>query len=119
MSEISKNIDEENLGSYSSNSSSSSSGSSNRSSDLSSHGNSEESEGRRMSDWSDLASRLVDKLTGKNLQVTYAFDNLEIEIPKAYGPGGKQLGGATWKVDGKIIISIEHMDSSKTASSGV
>lgn len=114
MSEISKNIDEENLGSYSSNSSSSG-GSSNKTSDLSNHGNSEESKGR-MSDWSNLASKLVDKLTGKNLQVTYAFDNLEIEIPKAYGPSGKQLGGATWKVDGKIIISIEHMDSNKTAS---
>ena len=36
-----------------------------------------------ISEWSELISRIIDKLTGKDLQVTYSFDNLEIEIPKA------------------------------------
>lgn len=59
------------------------------------------------SQWSELVSGIIDKLTGKDLQVTYSFENLEVEIPKAFGPDGKQLGGAKWRVDGKITISTE------------
>ena len=59
------------------------------------------------SQWSEMISGIIDKLTGKDLQVTYSFENLEVEIPKAYGPDGKQLGGAKWRVDGKITISTE------------
>ncbi len=66
-----------------------------------------------ISEWSELISRIIDKLTGKDLQVTYSFDNLEIEIPKAYGPDGRQLGGAKWKVDGKITISTELINDEK------
>ena len=69
-----------------------------------------------ISEWSELISRIIDKLTGKDLQVTYSFDNLEIEIPKAYGPDGRQLGGAKWKVDGKITISTELINEEKIGS---
>ena len=68
-----------------------------------------------ISEWSELISRIIDKLTGKDLQVTYSFDNLEIEIPKAYGPDGRQLGGAKWKVDGKITISTELINDAKNS----
>jgi len=68
-----------------------------------------------ISEWSELISRIIDKLTGKDLQVTYSFDNLEIEIPKAYGPDGRQLGGAKWKVDGKITISTELINDEKNS----
>ena len=66
-------------------------------------------------EWSELISRIIDKLTGKDLQVTYSFDNLEIGIPKAYGPDGRQLGGAKWKVDGKITISTELINDGKNS----
>jgi hypothetical protein len=69
-----------------------------------------------ISEWSELISRIIDKLTGKDLQVTYSFDNLEIEIPKAYGPDGRQLGGAKWKVDGKIAISTELINDTKNSA---
>ena len=69
-----------------------------------------------ISEWSELISRIIDKLTGKDLQVTYSFENLEIEIPKAYGPDGRQLGGAKWKVDGKITISTELINEEKIGS---
>ena len=68
-----------------------------------------------ISEWSELISRIIDKLTGKDLQITYSFDNLEIEIPKAYGPDGRQLGGAKWKVDGKITISTELINEEKSS----
>ena len=77
---------------------------------------SKNSSNEHISEWSELISRIIDKLTGKDLQVTYSFDNLEIEIPKAYGPDGRQLGGAKWKVDGKITISTELINEEKNSA---
>jgi hypothetical protein len=61
-----------------------------------------------------VVSQLVDKLTGKDLAIKYEFDNLQIDIPKATGPDGKELGSAKWKINGKIIISSELHDKSKS-----
>ena len=77
---------------------------------------SKNSSNEHISEWSELISRIIDKLTGKDLQVTYSFDNLEIEIPKAYGPDGRQLGGAKWKIDGKITISTELINDEKNSA---
>jgi hypothetical protein len=66
-----------------------------------------------ISDWTELLSQLVDKLTGKDLAITYEFDGLEIEVPKATGPGGKEIGSAKWKIDGKIVISTEVQDKGR------
>lgn len=65
------------------------------------------SEAANPSKWSDLITKLVDKLIGKDLQVTYSFDNLEIEIPKAEGPGGKDIGSVKWRINGSLTISAE------------
>lgn len=80
-----------------------------------SYDRSKDSSKEHTSQWSELISGIIDKLTGKDLQVTYSFENLEIEIPAAYGPGGKQLGGAKWKVDGKITISTELINDTKNS----
>ena len=87
MSELSNNVENENK---------------NNNSDQSKNSSKEHT-----SQWSEMISGIIDKLTGKDLQVTYSFENLEVEIPKAFGPDGKQLGGAKWRVDGKITISTE------------
>ena len=44
------------------------------------------------SHWSDILKEVVDKLTGKNMDVTYNFENFEIDVPKATGPDGRELG---------------------------
>jgi hypothetical protein len=67
-----------------------------------------------ISNWSDVVKDIVDKLTGKDMEVTYDFENLEIDIPKATGPEGKELGSAKWKINGKFIISTQLHDTSKT-----
>lgn len=67
-----------------------------------------------MSNWSDVVKDIVDKLTGKDMEVTYDFDNLEVDIPKATGPEGKELGSAKWKINGKFIISTQLTDKTKT-----
>ena len=66
------------------------------------------------SNLTNVMSQLVDKLTGKDLAITYEFDNLEIDIPKATGPDGKELGSAQWKISGKIVISSELHDKDKS-----
>lgn len=67
------------------------------------------------SQWTELVSQLVDKLTGKDLAVTYEFNDLQIDLPKATGPDGKELGSAKWKINGKFVISTEVQDKSKSS----
>lgn len=62
------------------------------------------------SHWSDLLKEVVDKLTGKNMDVTYNFENFEIDVPKATGPDGRDLGSAKWKINGKFIFSTQLLD---------
>ena len=46
------------------------------------------------------------------MTTTISFDNLEIDMPRAQGPDGRDLGGATWKLNGKVVWTTEaHKDS--------
>lgn len=66
------------------------------------------------SHWSDILKEVVDKLTGKNMDVTYNFENFEIDVPKATGPDGRNLGSAKWKINGKFIFSTQLLDKSNS-----
>jgi hypothetical protein len=70
---------------------------------------------KNKSQWTELVSQLVDKLTGKDLAVTYEFNDLQIDLPKATGPDGKEIGSAKWKINGKFVISTEVQDKSKSS----
>ena len=54
------------------------------------------------------------KITGKDVSITYRFDNLEINVPKATGPKGQDLGSAKWNINGKVVLhsQLENKDSS-------
>ena len=67
----------------------------------------------RSTQWVDLISALFDRLTGKEAVITYEFDNLVVDIPKAAGPGGKELGSAKWTINGRLIIKAEAHSQSK------
>ena len=67
----------------------------------------QENSNTQTNNWVDLISALFDRLTGKEAIVTYEFDNLIIDIPRASGPGGKELGSAKWTINGKLIIKAE------------
>ena len=71
-------------------------------------------EDQNISNWSDVIKDIVDKLTGKDMEVTYHFDNLQIDMPKATGPEGKEIGSAKWKINGKFTISTQLHDKSRT-----
>lgn len=71
---------------------------------------------QKASNWSAIIKDLVDKLTGKDMAVTYDFDNLEVEIPKATGPGGQELGSAKWKINGRFVMSTRVQEKEKAKS---
>jgi hypothetical protein len=56
---------------------------------------------------STVIGQITDKLTGKNMSITYEFDDLTIDIPSDRGPDGRDIGGAEWKINGKITITTE------------
>lgn len=74
---------------------------------------SQENTNSKTTQWVDLISALFDRLTGKEAVITYEFDNLVIDIPKAAGPGGKELGSAKWTINGRLIIKAEAHSQSK------
>jgi hypothetical protein len=76
--------------------------------------NEDKDDGKDISNWSDIVKDIVDKLTGKDMEVTYDFEDLQIDMPKATGPEGKELGSAKWKINGKFTISTQLHDKSKT-----
>ena len=41
------------------------------------------------------------------MSTTIRFDNLEIDVPKAKGPDGRELGGAKWVINGQIVWTTE------------
>ena len=51
--------------------------------------------------WPELAIGLYDKLTGRNAEITYEFDNFDLYVPSKAGEG-EEL--AHWKMNGKLRI---------------
>ena len=74
---------------------------------MSKYNNNNEKTGQSSSHWAELMEELFDRLTGKGASVTYSFENFVIDIPKAVGPRGQELGSAKWTVNGKILITAE------------
>ncbi len=51
--------------------------------------------------WPDLAIGLFEKLTGRNAEITYEFENLDVQVPSGVGEGTQH---AHWKVNGTLKI---------------
>lgn len=52
-------------------------------------------------DWSELAITLYDKLTGRNAEITYEVDEMEVWVPSGVG---EDASHAKWKVNGALRI---------------
>ena len=76
--------------------------------------NNDNGQEKNASQWIELLSQLVDKITGKDVSITYRFDNLQINVPKATGPKGQDLGSAKWNINGKVVIhsQLQNKDGS-------
>lgn len=51
--------------------------------------------------WPDLAIGLYDKLTGRDAEIMYDFENLEVSVPSCACSDPEY---ATWKVNGTLRI---------------
>ena len=67
------------------------------------------------SQWAEIIAQLFDRLTGKGASVTYNFENLVIDLPRAQGPGGREMGSAKWIINGRIMITGEAHQTSEEA----
>jgi hypothetical protein len=52
--------------------------------------------------WPDLAIALYERLTGKNAQIIYEFEDMHIKIPSGTGAKAEH---AEWVLSGKMKIS--------------
>jgi hypothetical protein len=59
------------------------------------------------SQWSQMIGQVLESVTGKNMSTTVSFQNLEVDIPRAQGPGGRELGSAKWTVNGRVVWTTE------------
>ena len=57
--------------------------------------------------WSQMAGQFLESLKDKNMTATMELQNIEIDVPKARGPDGRDLGSAKWIVSGKIVWTTE------------
>jgi hypothetical protein len=58
--------------------------------------------------WPELAIGLYDKLTGRDAEITYEFDDLELDVPSRVGDNPEY---AHWKVNGTLKIRTEDRGS--------
>ncbi|MFA0961797.1 hypothetical protein AB9P05_08310 [Roseivirga sp. BDSF3-8] len=61
--------------------------------------------------WPELAGGLYDKLTGRNAEITYEFDDFDLYVP---GKAGDNATHAHWKMNGKLRIKTN--ESSATSA---
>ncbi|MEQ9410492.1 MAG: hypothetical protein RIK87_22345 [Fuerstiella sp.] len=55
--------------------------------------------------WPDLAIGLYDRLTGRNAEIVYDFQNLEVGIPSSTGANAEH---ALWKLNGALRITTRN-----------
>ncbi|HZA61572.1 MAG TPA: hypothetical protein VE573_01775 [Nitrososphaeraceae archaeon] len=77
---------------------------------MSQDSNNESSQGQgqqQASQWSQMIGHALESVTGKNMSTTIDFRGLEIDIPRAQGPNGRDLGSAKWTLNGKVVWTTE------------
>lgn len=61
--------------------------------------------------WPEVINNVVNNLTEKNMEVTYDFDNLRINLPEVKGLDGILVGSAKCKINGRCLISTKLQNS--------
>jgi hypothetical protein len=52
--------------------------------------------------WPELAIGLYDRLTGRGAEITYEFEEMEVDVPSKVGDDADH---AHWRVDGTVRIT--------------
>ena len=59
--------------------------------------------------WPELAIGLYDKLTGRNAEITYEFDQMTVSVPSSASADAEH---AVWKLDGVVRIRTRDTEGS-------
>lgn len=59
--------------------------------------------------WPELAAGLYDKLTGRNAEITYEFDDFELYVPSS---ASENADHAQWKMNGTLKIRTQDHNKS-------
>ena len=59
--------------------------------------------------WPDLAEGLYARLTGRSAEITYAFDDMYVEVPRDTAPDSPR---ATWRLHGTLRVTTSEPRSS-------
>ncbi|MEN1705976.1 MAG: hypothetical protein AAGJ54_10760 [Planctomycetota bacterium] len=54
--------------------------------------------------WPDLAIGLYDRLTGRNAEITYEFQDMNVKVPSGTGQGAEH---AEWHLNGTIKVRTQ------------
>ena len=57
--------------------------------------------------WPELAISLYDRLTGRGAEITYEFEDMEVEVPSKVG---EDADHAHWKLNGTMRISTRERE---------
>ena len=60
--------------------------------------------------WPELAAGLYDKLTGRNAEITYEFDDFHVSVPSSTAADAKH---ANWKMSGTLKIRTRDLSGGK------
>ena len=58
--------------------------------------------------WPDLAIGLYDRLTGRNAEISYEFDNMQVRIPSGTGAEAQH---AEWVLSGSVKVRTRDLDA--------
>lgn len=65
-------------------------------------------------DWTDLAQRMWDFLSGRQAAIHYRFEDVAVEVPRDTGVNAPR---ATWKIDGTLTITTTDPTAVENSSS--
>lgn len=57
--------------------------------------------------WPDMAIGLYDRLTGRNAEIVYDFEDMTIEVPSK---AGGDANYAQWRLDGTVTITTRERE---------
>jgi len=57
--------------------------------------------------WPELAMGLYDRLTGRNAEIHYQFEDMTVEVPRGTGDDAEH---AEWRVDGGVRVTTSERE---------
>ncbi len=58
--------------------------------------------------WPELAIGLYERLTGRGAEITYEFEDMQIDVPDRIGPDAEH---ARWRLNGTVRVRARERDS--------